>query len=191
MSQEQMPDSDKEHEERGENSTLDINRLATERRNEQLERSSPEKRIDSQEASREALEQARTSEADQTGSDNATERVGHRDRSPGKSERESEFGNIMNEVRGHMSPSSRAFSKFIHSPAVESTSEVVGSTVARPNAILAGGISAFVISLSVYLVARYYGYPLSGAEAIAAFAAGWIIGIVIDYLRVLITGKKF
>jgi len=96
----------------------------------------------------------------------------------------------MKETQAQMSAPARAFSKTIHNPVVERTSEVVGSTVARPNAILAGSLSAFILTLVIYLVAKYYGYPLSGFETIAAFVLGWAIGLLIDYLRVMITGKR-
>jgi len=44
--------------------------------------------------------------------------------------------------------------------------------------------------LIIYLFARHYGYPLSGSETIAAFILGWVMGLLFDYLRVMITGKK-
>ena len=84
----------------------------------------------------------------------------------------------------------RTFSKVIHNPVVEKTSEVVGSTVARPNAILSGSVGAFILVLGVFLIARHYGYQLSGAETIVAFAIGWVVGIVYDFLRAMITGSR-
>lgn len=100
------------------------------------------------------------------------------------------FDHAMSEVRTQMSPASRAFSKLIHNRPVERTSEVVGSTIARPNAILSGAVFAFILTLAVYLIGHYFGYPLSGFESIAAFILGWVIGILYDFLRVMITGKK-
>lgn len=100
------------------------------------------------------------------------------------------FKKTMKETQDHMNPAERTFSKVIHTPAVEKTSEAVGSTVARPNAILAGAFSAFVFTLAIYLVARHYGYPLSGAESIASFIIGWAVGLLFDYIRVMATGKR-
>lgn len=100
------------------------------------------------------------------------------------------YSRTMRETRAHLSAPSRAFSAVIHNKAVEKTSEVVGSTIARPNAILSGAVSAFILTLGVYLVARHYGYPLSGFESIGAFLFGWLIGLLFDYLRVMVTGKK-
>ena len=104
--------------------------------------------------------------------------------------REANFKRTMSDARSHMSAPSRAFSKVIHAKAVERTSDAIGATVARPNALLSGAVAAFILTLVVYLVAKYDGYPLSGFESIAAFILGWVIGLLFDYLRVMITGKK-
>ncbi len=109
---------------------------------------------------------------------------------PNKKAKKAAFNATMKEARGHMSTPSRTFSKFIHAAPIEKTSEFVGATVARPNALLAGSVSAFALTLLVYVVARYYGYPLTGSESIAAFILGWLLGILFDYFRVMITGKK-
>lgn len=107
-----------------------------------------------------------------------------------KKEKEASFKRHMQQAQTHMSAPSRVFSKFIHNKAVERTSEAVGSTIARPNAILSGAIAAFILVLATYLIAKHFGYVLSGFETIAAFGAGWLLGILYDYLRVMVTGKK-
>lgn len=107
-----------------------------------------------------------------------------------KSAKEASFKRHMEAVQAEMTAPQRAFSKVIHNKAVEKTSEVVGATVARPNAILSGAVVAFILVLAVYLVSKHLGYVLSGFETIAAFAVGWLIGILYDYFRVMITGKK-
>lgn len=106
-----------------------------------------------------------------------------------KAEQNKEFKQRMQSVQKDMTPGSRTFSKAIHHPVVEKTSEVVGATVARPNAILAGSLAAFVLTMAVYVVAKNVGYSLSGFETIGAFIVGWIIGLLFDYLRMMITGR--
>ncbi len=108
----------------------------------------------------------------------------------GKKQKEVSFKRQMSEVQAELSPTSRTFSKVIHNKTIEKASEVVGSTVARPNAILAGSVSAFVLTLAVYVIAKNIGYALSGFETIGAFIIGWVIGTIYDYLRLIITGKK-
>lgn len=105
-------------------------------------------------------------------------------------EQNTEFKRRMSSIRGSMSPGSKAFSSVIHTPVIEKTSEVVGATIARPNAILAGAISAFLLSTAVYLIAKNIGYSLSGFETIGAFIGGWAIGMLYDYLRMMIIGRS-
>ncbi|HEX7484342.1 MAG TPA: hypothetical protein VF281_04285 [Candidatus Saccharimonadales bacterium] len=107
-----------------------------------------------------------------------------------KQDLDATYQRTMKQVQSELSTPSRAFSKVIHTKVVEKTSEALESTVARPNALLAGAIGAFVLTLAIYLLAKHFGYRLSGSETIAGFIIGWICGIVFDYLKVMITGKR-
>jgi hypothetical protein len=100
------------------------------------------------------------------------------------------YKRTMKHVQSELSAPSRAFSKVIHIKAVEKTSDALESTIARPNAILAGAIAAFLVTLALYLIAKHYGYRLSGFETIGGFILGWVIGLLFDYFRVMITGKR-
>ena len=83
----------------------------------------------------------------------------------------------------------RLFSQFIHIRTVYSLSELLGATIARPNAILLGAIVSFLFTLTTYLLAKNYGYTLSGFEAIGAFIVGWAIGILFDICSLLLKRK--
>lgn len=107
-----------------------------------------------------------------------------------KAERAKAFAAKMSEIRQHMNPTSRAFSTVIHHPIVERVSETTGKTIARPNAILAGSISACILVLAVYLIAKEYGYVLSGAETMVAFGLGWVLGIIYDFVKAMVTGGQ-
>ena len=107
-----------------------------------------------------------------------------------KKDKKASFERTIKHVQAELPAPERTFSKFIHAPVVEKTSEIIGGTVARPNAILAGAVVAFFAVLIVYIIAKTLGYVLSGFETIGAFIVGWVIGIVYDYFRVLMTGKK-
>jgi Ca2+-dependent lipid-binding protein len=100
------------------------------------------------------------------------------------------FKKEMSNAQSHMSTPSRAFSKLIHAKPVEKASEAVGATVARPNALLAGSITAFLLTSGLYFWAKHVGYPLSGFETIGAFIIGWLVGIIFDFARIMITGKS-
>jgi uncharacterized membrane protein AbrB (regulator of aidB expression) len=107
-----------------------------------------------------------------------------------KNERKVAYKKTLKSIQKDMNPASRTFSKVIHNPVVEKTSEVVGNTVARPVPIFTGALSALILTAVVYLVAKHYGYLLSGFEWIATFIVGWVIGLLIDWIRVAILGKK-
>ena len=89
-----------------------------------------------------------------------------------------------------MSVPARTFSKVIHNPTVEKVSDVVGGTAARPNAVLAGSVAATFMTLFVFLIAKQYGYRLSGFETIATFLLGWSIGLIYDYARLMLVGRR-
>lgn len=108
----------------------------------------------------------------------------------GKKQLDKSFNQTMKQVQDQLPINSRGFSKIIHNKTVEKTSDVVGKTIARPNSMLAGAIFAFILTLIIYTIAKTIGYKLSGFETIAAFIIGWLIGLIYDYLRILITGKK-
>lgn len=145
---------------------------------------------DAAESARHEIEKV-THEKESVAHENSKEQSPAERRGPAsKRERAASYDKTMQEVRSQMSAPSRAFSAFIHNPVVEKVSDAVGGTIARPNAILAGAGFAFLFTLAIYLVARFNGYPLSGTETIASFAAGWVLGLVFDYFRLLILGKR-
>ena len=147
----------------------------------------PEKSVES--AKQEALEKASSAEKAKN-RETKTSKEKRNDGPIPKAAREASFKSTMKQVQSEMNAPSRAFSKVIHNKAVDAVSSAVGNTIARPNAILSGSVFAFVLTLVVFLVARYYGYPLSGTETIASFTIGWMAGLVFDYLRLEIKGSN-
>ena len=138
-----------------------------------------------------AAEQKRaTAEAERRQHETREQQRAERQRQTSPAAQQERFDKTMAAVQSQLSPSSRAFSKVIHNPAIEKASEVTGNTVARPNALLSGAIAAFVLTLAIYLIARFNGYPLSGAESIAAFALGWLCGLAFDFVRMMMLGRR-
>lgn len=107
-----------------------------------------------------------------------------------KTAREASYKKTMKRVQQELPAPARLFSKVIHNPAIERASDAIGNTVARPNAILSGSITAIILVSSVYLLARHVGFALQGPETILAFLVGWALGILFDVLRVAIKGKN-
>jgi hypothetical protein len=108
----------------------------------------------------------------------------------GEYNRDQSYNQTMKSIERELSGPGRAFSKVIHNKTVEKVSDSVGSTIARPNAILSGSVCAFLLVLVLYLIARYQGFSLTGFETIGAFVLGWIIGILIDFFKAMISGKR-
>lgn len=190
-----MPSNYETHPHRSENNNEALDQAGREQTErlkahyEQIGEKSPERETSHEDAKHDALEAAVSHEKPTSHE--------HQDVSPAvrrggslKAERSASYHRTMTHIQSEMSAPSRAFSKVIHNKAVEKTSELAETTIARPNAILAGAICAFVFTLATYLIAKYYGYRLSGFESIGSFMAGWVIGILIDYFRVMITGKR-
>lgn len=159
---------------------------------EQLEKKSEQSHEKADDALKEARERAKSIEMEKEPA-KAERHVSPAERRverKTKKEKDIAFETTMAEVRSQMPGPSRVFSKVIHNKAVEAVSEAAGNTIARPNAILSGAIFAFGLTLAVYLVAKNFGYPLSGFESIGAFALGWALGIAYDFLKVMVTGRR-
>lgn len=178
-----------------ERGTTDIESAATERQEQlksRLEKGaeqSPERQAEHTEQARKSVEQVFSKEAgkEQARGGEPTARAVRRVTSK---EKQATYKHTMKQIRSEMSPGARAFSKVIHAPAVERASDTVGGSIARPNALLAGSMSAFLLVTAVYLLARHYGYALSGFETIAAFVFGWLLGLIYDYVRIMVTGRR-
>jgi len=105
-------------------------------------------------------------------------------------EKRAAYKQTMDRIRSEMSAPAKTFSKFIHNRGVEKVSSLLGNSVARPNAVLSGSTCALVLVSLVYVIAKIFGYPLSGFETIAAFLLGWAIGMIYDYARALVVGRS-
>lgn len=91
-----------------------------------------------------------------------------------------DFDTAVQEVTATMPRRKRVFSSFIHSSFISLVSDMLGATIARPNAILFGAIGSFSLTLLVYLLAKNQGYSLSGSESVIGFLVGWSVGIIFD-----------
>jgi len=142
-----------------------------------------------QEAAREAKERAHATEQQHS---KETKETREHAFAPNASKpiREKTYKHTLATIQRDMHPTARMFSRAIHSPLVERTSDIVGNTVARPDAILSGAIFAFVAVTLLYLIAKFIGFSLSGSETITAFAAGWLVGILYDLIKTVFKNKR-
>lgn len=100
---------------------------------------------------------------------------------PSRKQLHDSFKQQMQSVRENLGIGGKVFSTIIHNKTIESVSNFLSVTIARPNALLSGSIAAFVTVTILYFVAKHYGFQLSGFETILAFILGWLIGIIYDY----------
>lgn len=99
------------------------------------------------------------------------------------------FDSIVDEATYTMPFYRRFFSKIIHNHIVAMASDILASTAGRPNALLAGAIASFIFTLPLYLLAKNYGYALSGFEPIISFTAGWLAGMIFDTVAFILRKK--
>jgi len=108
----------------------------------------------------------------------------------GNNRRKKSFQKTMSHVRDELSTTERLLSYLIHNNFIENISDLLGKSILRPNPIIFGALSALIITIINYVLNRHYNYQLSGFESIIAFVFGWTFGIIYDYLKILVTGKK-
>lgn len=143
----------------------------------------------------EALEEATTlaEKADHQRKDSSQKESATKEKlrsAPSKKQLAKTFDVQMDGVRAEMDGGSKLFSRIIHIKVIERVSDTIATTIARPNAMFSGSISAFIVITAVYFLARHYGYRLSGSEAIGAFILGWVMGIIYDYLSSLSNKRR-
>lgn len=99
-----------------------------------------------------------------------------------KADKKRSFDTQMHHVRQNMSKPEKAFSTFIHQPLVEKTSEVAGKTIARPSGIVGAASLAFIGLLSIYGIAKFAGFELTGSEMPLLLLIGFGLGIFLEWL---------
>ncbi len=97
-----------------------------------------------------------------------------------KADRNQSFDTTMSHVRQNLSKPEQTFSKLIHSPVVEKTSEIAGKTVARPSGMVGAAIAGAFGVLSVYGIARFAGFGLTGSEMPLFLLLGFLAGLVVE-----------
>ena len=108
----------------------------------------------------------------------------------GLREKEMAWSRIMTRTRKKLPFGSRSFSKVVHIPVIDRTSEVIGKTVARPNGMLWGAVFAFVGSSALLWVSKRYGYEYNYLAATILFISGLIIGTLAELIWNSVRRKK-
>lgn len=101
---------------------------------------------------------------------------------PTKLDKTKAYWQTVHAMQRRLKPASKQFSKLIHNPAVEKTSEFASKTVFRPSITLGATATALIVGGFFYVTARHYGFALSGSEFIVSLAAGALIGLMLEIL---------
>lgn len=116
----------------------------------------------------------------------APDKPAHR---PTRLDKEVAYKHTLSSLQRQLDPVSRSFSKVIHHPVVDKASEVAGKTVFRPSVTLGATVTALLLVGLVYVVARNYGFALSGSELPLALVAGGLLGFAIEIAAKLLKRK--
>lgn len=108
----------------------------------------------------------------------------------GKRQLDESFEKTIQFAQQSLSPSEKILSKIIHHRSIEHICNIIGNTVARQNSIILGSAFAFVACLLSFSIAKNIGYDLSGSEMVISFSLGWLLGLVIDYIQLMVKGDK-
>ena len=155
----------------------ELSRKSRETTNPQPEQTLPNKEVDIEKLTKRVKEHARSS---------SDILPNHTDHNPAFTTRHHRSSNTasstLKQAQNTLSSPERQFSKIIHNSKVETISDAVGGTIARPSGLLWGGIFSLIGSVGVLLVCRYYGYEYNYLIGIASFAGGYFIGFLLEGL---------
>lgn len=101
------------------------------------------------------------------------------------------FHQSIENIQTHLSPTENKFSNLIHNDSVEKISEVGAKTIARPNAILGGGIIMLVGGGFSLFMSKKYGFEIPLSVFLSLYFIGFIVAITLDVVaKKLIIRKK-
>jgi hypothetical protein len=92
-------------------------------------------------------------------------------------------------VRKQLPKADRALSQVVHNKNVQKVSTVGEKTIARPQALLWGGLFAALSSGGLYLTAKYIGFEYNYFVSILCFVAGYALGLIVELAVRLMRGS--
>ena len=92
------------------------------------------------------------------------------------------YRRTLRSVRRRLNPADRALSKIVHQPVIDAVSNFAGKTVARPSAILGGGLFALAGSSLLLYMSKHYGFEYNFSIFLALFLGGFAVGLIAELL---------
>lgn len=108
----------------------------------------------------------------------------------GRELKELAYHRLINRAQKGLNPVQRPFSRFMHQPVVEKTSEMAARTVGRPSGIIGGGAIALAGSTAYYYLTKHYGYNYNFSVFIILLAGGFTAGWILELLWKVLRKKK-
>ena len=105
-------------------------------------------------------------------------------------DRKQAYAQTMASIQRNLPTTSRAFSKVIHNPAVEKTSEALGKTVMRPSVTLGATSTGLLVGAFTYWLAKHYGYAISGSTILLSLIVGGLVGVLVEGVAKLFRRKS-
>ncbi len=100
------------------------------------------------------------------------------------------YKQALKRVRSGLNIPERTLSRIVHQKTVESVSNAAGKTVARPSALLGGGIGAFIGSAMLLYVSRHNGFTYNYTVFFVLFIGGFFAGALIELVIKVLFRKR-
>ena len=100
------------------------------------------------------------------------------------------YERTLRRIRRRLNPAERSFSRFVHLPVVEVTSDVFGKTIARPSALLYGGVFALIGSGLLLMTASRNGFEYNYLMIVLLYVLGMVTSYVVDFAAYLWKKRK-
>lgn len=100
------------------------------------------------------------------------------------------YKRALKRIRTGLNVPERTLSRVVHQKAVESASNAAAKTVARPSALLGGGIGAFVGSAVLLYFSRQNGFTYNYTVIFVLFVGGFFAGALVELVVRLLFRKR-
>lgn len=100
------------------------------------------------------------------------------------------YKQALKRVRSSLNVPERTLSRIVHQKTIESVSNATAKTVARPSALLGGGLGAFVGSAVLLYISRHNGFTYNYTVFFVLFIGGFFAGALIELVIKLLVRKR-
>lgn len=90
------------------------------------------------------------------------------------------YKKTLGRIQSRLSAPEKTMSKVMHNKTIESVSDGIGKTAARPSGILGGGIVALIGSSTLLYMAKKYGFEYNFFIFFVLLAGGFVLGVIAE-----------